>query len=72
MYKRNTTGHLDDKGRCCGIKPIVYKRDPHLFCHRCCRAFDPDTGSMIENWAWKFKDGRWQDQTMLWQDGPGL
>lgn len=45
-------GRLDWKGRCCGRKPIVYKRDPHLFCHRCGRSYDPQTGTQIENWAW--------------------
>jgi hypothetical protein len=43
---------LDNKGRCCGRKPIVYKRNPHLFCCRCDRAFDLD-GNQIENWAWQ-------------------
>lgn len=44
---------LDDKGRCCGRKPIVYKRSPtHLFCSRCDRAYDPLTKLQVENWAW--------------------
>lgn len=44
---------LDEKGRCCGRKPLVYKRYPaHLFCDRCCRAYDPATGKQMENWAW--------------------
>lgn len=42
---------LDEQGRCCGRKPIVYKREPHLFCHRCCASFNPDTGEQIPNWA---------------------
>lgn len=42
---------LDDKGRCCGRKPLVYRRPPHLFCDRCCRAFNAH-GRQIENWAW--------------------
>jgi hypothetical protein len=45
---------LNGKGQCCGRKPIVYKREPHLFCHRCCRSYDPDTGKQIGNWAWIF------------------
>lgn len=49
---------LDEKGRCCGRKPITYKRPRHLFCFRCDRAYDFDTGHQIENWAWKdLKDG---------------
>lgn len=49
---------LDDKGRCCGRKPIHYKGryapgGPHKYCSRCDRAFDIDTGEQINNWAWK-------------------
>ena len=53
---------LDEKGRCCGRKPIHYRAtrysspdhpQPSKFCDRCDRAFDPDTGHQIENWAWK-------------------
>jgi hypothetical protein len=47
---------LDDKGRCCGRKPLVYKRmhpPPHHYCDRCDRAYALDTGEQIENWAWK-------------------
>ena len=43
---------LDDQGRCCGRKPIVYKRPPMLFCSRCDRAFDAATKEQIENWAY--------------------
>ena len=36
---------LDSNGRCCGRKPLKYKR-PHvyLFCDRCGACFDPWTG----------------------------
>ena len=51
--------NLDDKGRCCGKKPLDYKggnvaspRIPHKFCPRCDRAYDRETGKQIENWAW--------------------
>jgi hypothetical protein len=55
---------LDDKGRCCGRKPLVYKRPPsHLYCFRCDRAYDPDDGEQIDNWAWKKKDGVFICQT---------
>ena len=49
---------LDDRGRCCGRKPIVYKRHQGpghpagLFCASCDRAYDPATREQIENWAW--------------------
>ena len=56
--------HLDEKGRCCGRKPIHYKggswcspQIPQKFCDRCCRAYDPATGCQIENWAFKLADG---------------
>lgn len=47
---------LDEKGRCCGRKPLVYKRPTHyLFCFRCHRYFDPDTRRQIPNWAWRLR-----------------
>ena len=50
---------INDKGQCphCRIKPLVYKREPHLFCHRCDRAFHPATGLQIANWAFRSDDG---------------
>lgn len=55
---------LDDKGRCCGKKPIDYKSgrhtpegSPQKFCDRCDRAYDRETGEQRENWAWVKKDG---------------
>lgn len=45
--------------RCCGRKPIRYKGGswcspaPQLFCPRCDRAYDLETGDQMENWAWK-------------------
>jgi hypothetical protein len=45
---------LDSKGRCCGRKPVAYKRamdgitpDPHLFCTRCRASFNTETGAQI-------------------------
>lgn len=46
-----STRKLDDKGRCCGRKPIAYKRPAHLFCTRCDRSFDLN-GEQKNNWAW--------------------
>ena len=43
---------MDSKGRCCGRKPLVYKRDGYLFCFRCDKAYDINTKQQIENWAW--------------------
>lgn len=43
---------LDAKGRCCGRKPLVYKRPrAFLFCQRCNREFTPD-GKQVQNFAW--------------------
>ncbi len=50
---------LDSAGRCCGRKPLVYKRPHHLFCSRCDRSFDPITKQQIVNWAWECRDGCW-------------
>ncbi len=45
---------LDEKGRCCGRKPIEYKGgNPHKFCTRCNRAFDSRNGEQVQNWAWR-------------------
>jgi hypothetical protein len=49
---------LDENGRCCGRKPLVYKRDGHKFCTRCDKSFDIKTGEQIENWAWQ----RWPSE----------
>lgn len=50
---------LDEKGRCCGRKPIVYKRDGLRFCDRCDRAFSFTTDVQIENFAWKLINDEW-------------
>jgi hypothetical protein len=49
---------LDELGRCCGRKPLFYKRPtdtyvpgPHHFCTRCDAAFSAD-GQQIDNWAY--------------------
>lgn len=52
---------LDEKGRCCGRKPIEYKRDRRKFCFRCDRSFDIETGEQMENWAWRQNEkGEWE------------
>lgn len=62
---------LDEKGRCCGIKPIDYKggsyrspQKPQKFCFRCYRAFDRVTGEQIENWKWNHVDGEWVNRPL--------
>lgn len=49
---------LDDKGRCCGRKPLIYKVPTfRRFCSRCGREFNRDR-QQVENWAWaKNEDG---------------
>lgn len=45
---------LDDLGRCCGRKPLLYKRPtPHLCCLKCSAEIDPSTGRQVANWAWE-------------------
>jgi hypothetical protein len=63
---------LNDKGQCCGRKPLVYKTNRHagynmprhgyLFCWRCDRAYDRDTHEQIPNWAYKMVNGEWEVQ----------
>lgn len=48
---------LDDKGRCCGRKPLVYKRERKRFCPHCNRAYGLETGDQIPNWAWLAVEG---------------
>ena len=56
---------LDEKGRCCGRKPLVYKgknttsTGPHRYCPRCDRAYDLDVNKQIPNWAWAKVEGGW-------------
>ena len=58
---------LDEKGRCCGRKPIYYKGGswrsppgaPLMFCGRCNREYDPITGEQRENWAWALVDKKY-------------
>jgi len=48
---------LDEKGRCCGRRPLFYKRPhAHHFCSRCDREYGED-GIWRPNWAW---DGPYQ------------
>lgn len=59
---------LDEKGRCCGRKPMVYKTSrgtsrPQRFCPRCDRAYDLHENEQIDNWVWKQVDGQWVCQT---------
>jgi hypothetical protein len=55
---------LDDKGRCCGRKPIVYKRPHHFYCDRCDAAFDPSDGKQVPNWAYyKLDETRFEART---------
>lgn len=60
---------LDDKGRCCGRKPILYKgkyttaAGPQRYCPRCDRAYDIEENEQIRNWAWEQVNGEWQRTT---------
>lgn len=62
---------LNEKGQCCGRKPIHYKGGspisppdaPMFFCDRCCRAYDVKTGVQKDNWAYSKYKGFW------WRNG---
>ena len=55
---------LDEKGRCCGRKPIVYKgqhstpEGPQRYCPRCDRAYHLEENWQISNWAY-WTDSLW-------------
>lgn len=67
---------LDDKGRCCGRKPMAYKSawststGPHRFCGRCDRAYHLEENEQIPNWAYrKLSDGSFERQTNKPEEG---
>lgn len=68
---------LDDKGRCCGRKPMEYRSrwstdtGPHKYCPRCDRAYDLDTGEQIPNWAYRrLPSGEFERQTNKQESAP--
>jgi hypothetical protein len=60
---------LDDKGRCCGRKPMLYKSHNststgrHRYCPRCDRAYDFEENMQIPNWAWRKEASEWKCNT---------
>lgn len=47
--------------KCCGVKPLIYTRERHQFCHRCCRAYDLETETQLQNWSWRLEpDGNFR------------
>lgn len=64
---------LPDGGRCCGRKPLEYKRQPdhHFFCTRCARDYLPN-GRQRPNWAYKLDaDGNYtRDLPLANGEGP--
>jgi hypothetical protein len=57
---------LDNKGRCCGRKPLTYRREGHRFCDRCHRSYDFHGNWQKDNWAWK----RRADGQFVYSTGP--
>ena len=58
---------LNEKGQCCGRKPLVYKRQGIKFCPSCDRDFDINTGEQRPNFAWVKSDAgefvrRWKGE----------
>ena len=63
---------LDERGRCCGRKPMVYKSPiststgQHRYCPRCDRAYDLHENEQMPNWAWgRSADGTWERKTCI-------
>lgn len=51
---------IDEKGRCCGRKPLRYTGaysigGPHRFCPRCDRSYHLTENYQIPNWAWAYQ-----------------
>ena len=67
---------LDDKGRCCGRKPIFYRggawnsppQAPMHYCTRCDREYGPD-GVQRESRAWTMINGEWRETGSIGVDG---
>lgn len=67
------TIQLGPDGRCCGRKPLKYKRigGPHYFCDRCSRAYNLETGEWIPNHAWLPNgEPKYPEQEYARQPGP--
>lgn len=49
---------INEKGQCpaCRVKPLTYKRQRMLFCYRCSREFDIESGDQRENFSWRRDD----------------
>jgi len=53
-----TIKRLDDKGRCCGRKPLIYKKPFHyLYCDRCNASFDPNGTQRVNSFYDKSEGG---------------
>ena len=62
---------LDEKGRCCGRKPVRYIKYHRLFCWRCDREYSIETGEQLESFAWKLVDGEFAKRPLTrLDDGP--
>jgi len=48
---------LGADGRCCGRKPLEYRRTGTLFCTRCDREYAIGTGAQQSNWGWRAVPG---------------
>jgi hypothetical protein len=66
--KTTPSWKLDEKGRCCGRKPMAYKSQyststgPHRYCPRCDRAYDLEENEQIPNWAWRLTANGYERQ----------
>jgi len=56
--KQRSIKRLDDQGRCCGVKPTVYKRKGICYCGRCKAEYSLATGRQISNYRWRVDGDR--------------
>jgi len=57
---------IDEKGRCCGRKPLVYKRPIHyLYCCRCNSEYHFGSHEQIANWAWQKVDDKFEPTQLI-------
>lgn len=73
-FTLTAAAQLGQDGRCCGRKPLPYKRKERLFCPRCDRAYSIHTGKQIDSFSWwSAGEGfRPQYDPIHYPDNPGL
>lgn len=57
LFSLHAPRSIGDDGRCCGRKPLAYRREGSFFCTRCDRTFDILTKTQKANFHWFARGG---------------